>query len=213
METNVNKSCICSLMDKQIINAGAGSYRTSTHWHCPVHGMQHREFEKPKIFKSQEERGCERATNHCWQSPDEHRCTLCCYCSAKFIAAPKREAQGENWIREMQGEGWYIKLGQKDALYVRAFIAKKIEEAREEGRIEEQQIPKNAEWFKSAVARGVSQTSFEAGKLAAYQEVREQINKYELGPAETLFSKGYNTALTHLDAWAVEKLAANDKTI
>lgn len=45
-----DKECNCDLLGKQIINATEGSYTTSIDFHCPVHGMQYREFEKPSFF-------------------------------------------------------------------------------------------------------------------------------------------------------------------
>lgn len=43
-----DEECNCPLMDRQILNAGAGSWTTSMDWYCPIHGQQHRDYEKPK---------------------------------------------------------------------------------------------------------------------------------------------------------------------
>lgn len=106
---------------------------------------------------------------------------------------PKSEAQGESWEVEFSQMERQLRLfpnvGNFIADYIKSFIAKKLEEAREEGR--QQIINKYA-------------SRFSAGRRAAYQEVREVIaGMKRTDDAQMNDDHVYDEALSDLDA-AVE---------
>lgn len=72
-----DEECICPLMDRQTLNAGAGSWTTSMDWHCKIHGKQHRDYEKPEgwggDWTPQQQLKWSQSIKHAMNKQNEHK--------------------------------------------------------------------------------------------------------------------------------------------
>lgn len=146
---------------------------------------------------------------------------------------PKSEAQEESWEEEFgklyKQLGLHLGYKKKEQIVkLKSFISDTIKETRTYEAVKccEHEKKAREEGFnlgsktKGDRGRVMYQRGLMEGRQAAYQEVREVIAGRKIKPASNDYQStktnienaGYNAALSNLDA-AVERLAANDKTV
>lgn len=173
-----NEQCTCKLMDRQILNAGAGSYTSSSDWHCPVHGLQHRDYEKPEGWGGS---SSAPATDVSWEIE-----TL----SAKLHDIYMQEARRQGDVRHKDA---YADLTENIKEFDRVlarFILEQIDLAREKGEAAAERdnyaYAKKEGYdegyaFRGGVESEQKQRMFEAGKLAGRKEAIAEMKEVAEG--------------------------------